>query len=184
MDVVCQEGALLPLQPNSVETLVLWHSLEQQEHPSDLLREAYNALAPGGVLVVLCFNSLSLWGLAHLFSEKKTFPWGNRYWPRWQLEYGLTTAGFTLLSSRTVGFLPPWLERRYSRVASLHSPPEVIGQLLFPGCGAVSCLVAEKRCHAGLVEKLPWWKRQAVATPSYHRQDAQCANPEKSETIE
>ena len=55
--------AALPFFENSLDLLVLPHSLELSPDPHATLREAQRVLVPEGKLVVCGFNPTSLWGL-------------------------------------------------------------------------------------------------------------------------
>lgn len=52
-----------PLQPNSVDMVLLHHALEFFENPHRLLYEASKAVIPGGKLIVIGFNPYSLLNL-------------------------------------------------------------------------------------------------------------------------
>ncbi|MEX3760978.1 class I SAM-dependent methyltransferase [Paraburkholderia phenoliruptrix] len=52
----------LPFEAQSVDLLVMPHTLEFTSDPHRLLREAERVLMPEGQLIILGFNSLSLWG--------------------------------------------------------------------------------------------------------------------------
>ena len=52
----------LPFEAQSVDLLVMPHTLEFTSDPHRLLREAERVLMPEGRLIILGFNSLSLWG--------------------------------------------------------------------------------------------------------------------------
>lgn len=51
-----------PIQPDSVDVVLLRHSLEFARSPYDLLREAASAVRPGGHLLVIGLNPYSLAG--------------------------------------------------------------------------------------------------------------------------
>lgn len=53
----------LPLQPEAVDWLLLHHALELSQDPHRLLREAVQAIRPGGQLVIMGFNAQGLWGV-------------------------------------------------------------------------------------------------------------------------
>jgi len=46
----------LPLLPNSLNSIVISHALEFCEHPMLLLQNCYEALVPGGTVIIFCFN--------------------------------------------------------------------------------------------------------------------------------
>jgi SAM-dependent methyltransferase len=52
----------LPFEAQSVDLIVMPHTLEFTSDPHRLLREAERVLMPEGQLIILGFNSLSLWG--------------------------------------------------------------------------------------------------------------------------
>lgn len=71
----------LPLQPESVDCLLIHHALEYAPAPHRVLREAVQALRPGGQIVVLGFNPHGLWGLRRWWA-----PWRRRYQP-WEGQF-------------------------------------------------------------------------------------------------
>jgi SAM-dependent methyltransferase len=63
----------LPFAENSLDLLILPHSLELSTDPHATLREAERVLVPEGKLIICGFNPLSLWGLkqkrSHLYQR-------------------------------------------------------------------------------------------------------------------
>jgi SAM-dependent methyltransferase len=61
----------LPFEENSLDLVVLPHSLELNLDPHTTLREVERVLVPEGKVVICCLNPASLWGLrqrrAHLY---------------------------------------------------------------------------------------------------------------------
>ncbi|WOJ94133.1 methyltransferase domain-containing protein [Congregibacter variabilis] len=76
-------GDELPLESDSVDTVVAFHALEFDEHPHGSLREMQRVLRPHGHLIIVGFNPLSLLGGAHyLQGLKKSSLWNRqRYRP-------------------------------------------------------------------------------------------------------
>ncbi len=68
-DVICDLGAL-PLAPNSVDAVLLAHSLESAESAHRLLREVDQVLSQRGQLLILGFNPFSWWGM-----RQRLLPW-------------------------------------------------------------------------------------------------------------
>lgn len=64
----------LPLANDSIDAVLLHHSLEFSQSPHRLLREAHRVLAPQGHLVIIGFNPVSLFGsvvrVAGLFPDR------------------------------------------------------------------------------------------------------------------
>ena len=71
LDMACFAARLcaLPLPSKSVDNLVLHHSLELEEDPRRALREVGRVIAPGGRLILCCFNCFSPWGLRQLYGR-------------------------------------------------------------------------------------------------------------------
>jgi len=58
----------LPILTDSVDAVLLPHSLERSADPHGVLREVHRVLRPDGRLIVLGFNPLSFWGVRHQVS--------------------------------------------------------------------------------------------------------------------
>jgi SAM-dependent methyltransferase len=76
------EFEALPFAENSLDLLILPHSLELSPDPHATLREAERVLVPEGKLIICGFNPLSLWGFkqkrSHLY---KRLNFGELYLP-------------------------------------------------------------------------------------------------------
>ena len=59
----------LPLQEQSLDALILHHSLETGDDPHGTLREAERVLAGEGLLLILGFNPWCWWGLSRLLGR-------------------------------------------------------------------------------------------------------------------
>ncbi|MFT4768881.1 MAG: SAM-dependent methyltransferase [Glaciecola sp.] len=71
-------GDELPLESDSVDTVVAFHALEFDEHPHGSLREMQRVLRPHGHLIIVGFNPLSLLGAAHyLRGLRKSSLWNK-----------------------------------------------------------------------------------------------------------
>ena len=86
--VILAEDSHLPFPSDSVDILVLQHSLDLSAHPHQVLREAERVLRPGGRLLLFGFNLHSSWGLRHLVSTSLDglLPWAARFKRRTQIE--------------------------------------------------------------------------------------------------
>jgi SAM-dependent methyltransferase len=69
----------IPMLDNSVDFVLLHHTLEFSENPHQVLREVSRVLAPGGNLVIVGFNRWSLFGVRRWFSQITgvTAPWAH-----------------------------------------------------------------------------------------------------------
>ena len=77
----------LALQDESIDVVVLHHALEFTASSRAVLREAVRVLRPGGHIVLITFQPLSLWGLKRLLcsaiplggAESRKPPWEGRF---------------------------------------------------------------------------------------------------------
>lgn len=152
----------LPLMPESVDVIILVHVLEFMPKPLVGLREAYQALAPGGQMIIVSLNPWSLWGLKHRFTQDDELPWNGHFWSAWRTKHWLRELGLRIVMSDTFCFRPP-----------LHSLPawqrllwlEALGPFCFPAFGGFYMVVAQKRV-AGMTPALQsaWSKKLELNT--------------------
>jgi SAM-dependent methyltransferase len=64
IDIVCDEHSW-PVSEGTADAVLLQHGLDFSLMPHGLLREAARGVRPGGHLLILGINPLSLWGLGH-----------------------------------------------------------------------------------------------------------------------
>ena len=104
----------LPLANDCIDAVVLHHALDFARSPHHVLREAVRVLRPGGRLVVVGFNPLSLWGLHRLRRRRKgEVPWQGHFMTSWRVHDWLTL--LEMKSERvSAGFYrPPWRSARW-----------------------------------------------------------------------
>ena len=78
----------LPVQADSIDAVILPHTLDYSDRPHAILREVHRVLRPNGQLIVLGFRPGGLWGLRrlvpgaglppgelHLLSERRLRDW-------------------------------------------------------------------------------------------------------------
>ena len=68
----------LAVTSDSVDAVVLPHTLEWTRSPHTLLREVTRVLRADGYLIKLCFSPTGFWGLRHLFTSRRGYPPGRR----------------------------------------------------------------------------------------------------------
>jgi len=166
--LVTDFGAL-PFEENSVDLVVLPHSLELNHDPHTTLREVSRVLVPEGKVVISCLNPSSLWGLrqqrAHLY---RRFGFGELYLPDAgefigyrRLRDWLRLLSFEVETSSFGCWRPAmktekWLER--------YAWMDRAGERWWPIFGSAYCIVAVKRVR-GVKLIGPAWKRAAsIAT--------------------
>ena len=159
--------AALPFQENSLDLVVLPHSLELNTDPHATLREVERVLVPEGKVVICCLNPASLWGLrqrrAHVY---RRLGFGELYLPDAgdfigyrRLRDWLQLLSFEVESASFGCWRPAlttdkWLQR--------YDWMDRAGERWWPIFGAVYFIVAVKRVR-GLRMIEPAWKKPAKA---------------------
>jgi SAM-dependent methyltransferase len=153
----------LPIQSDSVDVVVLPHTLEFADSPHAVLREVERILIPEGHVIILAFNPWSLWSFWRLASGwRGEAPWCGTFISMTRLRDWLTLLGLEAGESQGYFFQPPirrdgvlerlrWLDRLCMKA--------------IPVFGASNIIVAQKRVVT-LTPIRPRWrpKRQQVVS--------------------
>ncbi|MEZ5671208.1 MAG: methyltransferase domain-containing protein [Thiotrichaceae bacterium] len=131
----------LPFAADSIDVVVLPHVLEFEDHPHEILREVERVLIPEGVVIILGFNPISLWGIWRWFlANEQTAPWCGKFMTLLRVKDWLSLLGFEKIEQHTFFFAPPF-RSQYLRSSLLES----LGNQWFSNFGAVYMLIAKKR---------------------------------------
>jgi len=161
----------LPLASQSLDLVVLPHTLESHLNAHHVLREAERVLRPEGQVVIAGFNSLSLWGLRRKFSGRRAgSPWDARFIGLLRLKEWLQLLGFELNGGRFGCYAPPFAQPAWhQRFAFM----EKAGARWWPILGGVYVVRAVKRVH-GMRVITPAWRKERA------RRRALAAMPQKN----
>lgn len=154
-------AAVLPLRSDSVDVVLLLHTLDFEASPHEVLREAERALVPEGHVVILGFNPWSLWGLRRLFTwrRRRHAPWRGAFRRVMRIKDWLALLGFDVIAGRSCFFRPPlkhpglmrrlmWMER--------------LGARWWPYLGGTYIIVAKKRVVTLTPIKPRWRPRRSL----------------------
>lgn len=156
----CELDAL-PIVTDSVDVVVLPHSLEFHSNPHELLREVDRILIPEGHVVVLGFNPWSLWMLARLMLKWRGHaPWAGRFLSPNRLKDWLSLLGFEIVYSRSYFYRPPIPE---PAVLNKLKFIERMGRVCWPPFGGGYVMVARKRVYTLTPIRPRWRARRSVA---------------------
>jgi len=168
--LVTESGAL-PFAANSLDLLVLPHTLDLSQDPHAALREVERVLVPEGKVVISGLNPASLWGmrqrrarLYQRFGKADLFlPESGEFIGYWRLRDWLRLLSFEVESARFGCYRPAlqtdkWLSR--------FEWMDEAGKRWWPIFGAVYFLVAVKRVRGIRLLEPAWKARKAVATPA------------------
>jgi SAM-dependent methyltransferase len=145
----------LPLATDSMDAVLLHHSLDYTQDSHRLLREATRVLRPGGRLIIVGFNPSSLWGLSKIVRWRRQMPWNARFISRRRLTDWLSLLDFHVESVGYGGFLPPV---RHPRLLDIAPDFERWLDRLGNPTGAFYLIVASKH-RIPLIPVVPRWKR-------------------------
>lgn len=143
----------LPIPENSVNRILLLHSVENSEQLSGMMEEIWRVLTPGGRVLAIVPNRLGFWSR----SSRSPFGYGRPF-SMAQLRDLMTAHQFTLTRSRSALFIPPVKLRLLWRIAE---KIELFGKWLCPFFGGVLLVEAEKQLYASI--------RQPVAARKGYR---------------
>lgn len=145
----------LPLPQDSMDFILLPHTLAFELRPQAVLEAAVGALAPHGYLVILGFNPYSLWRLAGDL-KLGAVPNCKRYLSMGEVKRFLCAANCDITTAQTVFFAWP------NAKTPLEDETEVfldaLGRFCWPNAGASYMIVAQKQ----VVPMTPIFKRPAV----------------------
>ena len=157
---ICGDPRRLPVATDSVDAVLLQHTLDFCADPHQVLREADRVLIAEGSLIVLGFNPWSLWGLRRLSGRRSgRIPWCGRFISRHRLQEWLSVLGFELERVESVMFLPPL--RQQMLMDSLRFL-EQLGQNWWPLLSGVYLIQAVKRVSSLIPIKPAWKLRRAI----------------------
>jgi SAM-dependent methyltransferase len=178
----------LPFDSQSLDLVVLPHTLELARDPHLALGEVERVLRPEGRVVILGFNPTSLWGLRQRlgrllryigFSRQKPLflPNAGEFLGYWRLRDWLRLLSFEVQGGRFGCYRPPlktdaWLAR--------YAWTERIGERWWPVLGSVYLLVAVKRVRGMRLVGLIRQQRtagQRAATVASHRAHSSSETP-------
>ncbi|MGD0466450.1 MAG: methyltransferase domain-containing protein [Gammaproteobacteria bacterium] len=136
----------LPICSDSMDVVILPHSLEMVVNPHEVLRESYRVLRPEGKIIIIGFSPYSFWRIWKLFA-KMFFksPWRNAFISPARLFDWLTILGMEeLFINKYCHVLPINNNKILSKLLFL----EVIGKALPFRTGNIYTICACKRVVA------------------------------------
>ncbi|MBT6553110.1 MAG: methyltransferase domain-containing protein, partial [Gammaproteobacteria bacterium] len=102
------DSSSLPVSSDSIDMVVLMHTLSLAKDPHAILREVNRVLIPDGKLIIIDFNPISLWGFRHLLqSWLDEAPWAGHYYTAGRLKDWVNLLGFDQLHHFKCGYVLP-----------------------------------------------------------------------------
>lgn len=162
----------LPVAADSVDAVLLPHTLDFAADARQVLREVERVLIPEGRVVLIGFNALSLWGLWRLLRrDQGRVPWCGRFLTPFRVADWLSLLGFDVERQEMMMFRPPWPRTLLHRLSFV----EPAGRRFWPLLGGVYAIRAVKRVST-LTPLRPSWKTRrhvlaGAVEPTVRRDD-------------
>lgn len=152
----------LPFLAESLDVVILPHTLEFSATPHRLLRECERILIGEGHLIILGFNPWSLYGLWRLcLSWRGEPPWNGHFYRHARIKDWLSLLDLELVCTERCFFRPPL---RRPRLLQRLGFVETLGRYCWSIFGGVHIMVARKHV-AQLTPLRPSWRdRRAVVS--------------------
>jgi SAM-dependent methyltransferase len=139
------DPANLPIQSDSIDALILPHTLEFAADPHQVLREVERVLTAEGSLLILGFEPLGSWAARHHLSGSGFPPGLERFLPERRLADWLKLLSFDVDPPRRYLYTLPLARAQKGRV-SLWA--ERAGRAVWPRLSGAYLLQAKKRVYA------------------------------------
>lgn len=154
--IVAHDGEL-PIPANSINRVVLIHSLEFSSDVGQLMSEVYRVLTPNGRVLLVTPNRAGLWSR----TSKSPFGYGRPFSIN-QIKSLLEESELTFRRRKTAMFIPP-----VHLPLLLKAMPvmEFLGQFFVPMCGGIHIVEAEKQVHATIMQPIKTKSRRPVRAP-------------------
>jgi ubiquinone/menaquinone biosynthesis C-methylase UbiE len=150
----------LSIATESVDAVLLPHTLEYESDPHAVLREVQRILMGDGQVIVMGFRPFSWWGVRHLFAREGFPPGAARFINEGRVRDWLKLLGFEIVDAKRYLFTFPWGREAPSSERFL----ETLGQKAWPTIAGAYLLKARKRVYAVTPIRLTWTKRRRVVT--------------------
>ncbi len=166
----------LPIEQNSIDVVVLPHTLELATNAHGVLRETERILIGDGYLVILGFNPWSTYGLWRRALGWRGFaPWSGQFLSLNRVNDWLGLLGFDVSHIARTSFRPPIQNTRWhQRLEFL----ERLGGYFWPIFGNVYVILAQKRIATVTPIRARWAKRTRltanVIEPTARRSGFRC----------
>lgn len=147
-------GEQLPVANDSVDLVVLPHTLDFALDPAQVLREAERVLIPEGRVLIVGFNPFSLWGLVRVALRwRGHVPWCGHFLSYRRIVDWLGLLGFDIECTDVAALMPPF---RTERWGSRFSRMDDWGRRVWPMLAGVYAVRAVKRVSTVRPLKSPW----------------------------
>lgn len=148
-----EEGAF-PIRDQTIDRLLLVHSIELSQDLPGLMEEAFRVLRPMGQVIAVVPNRRGAW------ASSESTPFGTgRPFTRRQLAHLLKESQFAIEGWTHALFVPPFTRRSLLRMAEAW---ERIGGIFWPGFSGLLVMLATKQIYGLKAKRRPFRLLQAI----------------------
>lgn len=156
---ILSDAHQLPFAADSVDAILLPHTLDVVADSRAVLSEVERVLIPDGRVIIVGFNALSAWGLwGWMGRTTGRAPWRGQFYTAGQIERWLSDFGFESEVCEHIMFCPPIHCAPSGRCASVES----WGQRFLPALGGIYVIRAIKRVTTLTPLKPSWLGRRRI----------------------
>ena len=156
----------LAIASDSVDAVILPHTLDVDLNPQQVLRETDRVLVPEGRAVILNFNPWSHWGIRHIPNIwHGQVPYSLRFISPMRMKDWLTLLGFEIESVKTFFYRLPVSNPALLKKLSFF---DAVGAKVWPAFGSVYLIVARKQVSTLTPVRPRWFMRhRSPVTPGF-----------------
>jgi hypothetical protein len=153
LTALIEEGAF-PIRDQSIDRMLLIHSIELSEDLPGLMDEVFRVMRPMGQVLAIAPNRRGAW------ASSESTPFGTgRPFTRRQLAHLLEESQFTVEGWSHTLFAPPFSSRFFLRTADVW---ERIGGIFWPGFSGLLVMLATKQIYGLKAKRRPFRLLQAL----------------------
>ena len=141
----------LPIQPESIDVVLLLHQLSREHDVSTVLAEVSRVLKPNGHCIIIDFNAVSPHRLGQLKTKKCCSPF--------LIKRRLRRCDFEIILSKTLCFRQPLLPIKHEQDSVFI---ETLGQFIFSIFGAAFLIMAQKKLPGMTPLVIHQWKQKSL----------------------
>jgi len=113
---VLAESEYLPIDTHSIDIVIMPHTLEFEENPHRVLREANRVLKPEGIILLTGFNPWSIWHLPRFLPKAKNkLPWNGCFISRYRVVDWLKLLNFQIEESQGCCLFPLLINKKHEQ---------------------------------------------------------------------
>ncbi|MCG8427595.1 MAG: class I SAM-dependent methyltransferase [Chromatiales bacterium] len=144
----------LPIASDSIDVVLLPHTLDFSADPHQVIREVDRILIAEGRVLITTFNPWSLWGLWRLFKKRGgRVPWCGQFVSYRRVTDWLSLLGFEVEEYRPLMFRPPL---NYPKLLNRLSALDRWGERFWPFFSGVCVIQAVKRVTPLTPRRVTW----------------------------